>query len=73
MINNYNPDAICPKCGFTRITSEFSTEEERMTERGIIIPYHEYIRRYCDRCKYSWNEMCLDYEKQQEELKRLRE
>jgi hypothetical protein len=43
----YNPDAVCPKCGFRHVSTKYS-----YADGGLI--------RGCLQCGYWWLEECLD-------------
>lgn len=71
-MEQYNPNAICPKCHFIGIATEWMDEETNqwivnravvsriypLPELRVVSP--EHIRRTCFNCKHAWQESPLD-------------
>ena len=62
-MEKYNPDRVCPKCGYGSI---YAGDESAITEwvKGLGLPSQEYILRRCSRCGYEWREKPLDAEEE---------
>lgn len=68
-MNQYNPEAKCPKCGFSIVNSEFHPKVIKIISDEGDVNFvdentgdYEYITRKCSRCNYSWDEAPLDTE-----------
>lgn len=49
----YDPDAVCPKCGFEQVKSEYVSDGD-------------FLVRECLRCEHEWNETPLDTDRKAE-------
>ncbi len=60
-LNVYNKNSACTKCGCSSSTSKHTTEI--WDEISLLhAPCEEHIVRICDNCGYTWNELPLDSE-----------
>lgn len=66
-LEQYNPNAICPKCHFIGIATEWKPEEtnEYAMRRyfrgyGELVLASEHLKRTCFNCKHVWMEAPLD-------------
>lgn len=67
MMEKYNPDAKCPKCGNDDISSRFIAAGERYKvddkgRKGRSYAEEETIKRHCCNCHCEWEETPLDKE-----------
>lgn len=63
VMEKYDPEAKCPKCGNDDISSKFYEKGKFDYYDG----YHQhaeysFIERHCCRCHYEWKEKPLDKE-----------
>lgn len=62
----YDPNRLCPKCGFEEAGSRYNCTRA-YPEDGE--PYDkEYVERDCKRCGYTWEEIPLDAVRSDEQL-----
>ena len=55
----YNPEGLCPKCGYDDISTTFC---DGYSARCCRHPFEDgkHIDRKCRQCGYGWAEECLD-------------
>jgi len=51
----FNPEATCPKCGHPEVDAKYRVFVQILTNTK-----KEWIRRECQRCRYLWDEACLE-------------
>lgn len=70
-MNQYNPNAACPKCGNDKLTSSFKRAckdhipdlEREYGDHDVESPFNilsEHIVRHCTNCHFEWPELPLD-------------
>lgn len=63
-MNQYNPDAKCPKCGSNIVKIYYHNQSCHGHNNEYGVCYNiktEHMLRRCDCCGYDWLEASLDY------------
>jgi len=64
-MKEYNPGAICPKCGHIEVSSEHHHADSWWYDESIKEPHYTYhteeiIQRECNRCHFNWHERPME-------------